>query len=771
MGSLCEQYKKALEIITKEEGELKDDTYLDKLLDCSKESLSSTQQLEDWQILPFVRNSLSEDSPDSLKVFAIRLVSVILSKLPDQVLPLLELVPQTIYRPDQEPPVLFAVCDFLCHVFETWHVPNVGIWETFLRPIMEENVGKSFHLTKVIENLTVSLILVLGRSSNAEVSKDNFAEKIDDIMDDLWTPTDEITKFLCQVKPLLKIFQEVRVNKTLLKIENAQNLRRNLMGSIKSGTLMKNFSYSEMKSILELLVYLVEDVSPVDAMSELLETIVKSGNYSDSTVKAAIYVSLKHNKRFKNLGTFFLNNLHQEEMGDECVPFCIFTISVLNSLEIFKCDSICAEVLQAFSKCQFDEDGKDLTDGRDVKLFRNFTVFFKNSLECKASVSSDILELQKPMIRILKRYMGVSDVLKSDILVFLTTVLNVMEECGNMSETIQIILVQASSVSWDVRDSALVCISSILSNPSLDKELNHCDLKKIKNVVEVAKKDCNSFIRAAASRTLAVFIENCDIGHLDQTQLINDFKSCLAADTEAISRREAVKLNQTFHHKLLKIGGENENIKAVENLMIKALFDFDWEVKVNVVNFWKSAMHLIIKQSGGSDLLERLSEHGCLTAIVIAVDDYEHLVASKARELVDITKQLTNIEGKNTKYRRVEYPVIANKHKANVVEEEDSFSEIDDVIDDIVNRKNEDLMKDFMKENPSKDLVKENIKGRNCGVSKSTVRHITPELYVSFLSDFDCDDDKDSPCRLTSVLGDIMEAARGTGLVEDIDCY
>lgn len=105
-------------------------------------------------------------------------------------------------------------------------------------------------------------------------------------------------------------------------------------------------------------------------------------------------------------------------------------------------------------------------------------------------------------------------------------------------------------------------------------------------------------------------------------------------DAETFSRRAAMELIVSLHASRLMPFEE----RTFENVMLLAVSDSDWDIKLNAVTFWDAfAKDLFINRysSGGtmlnassdlSYLMKGLTESGCLKALITAAEDCDKSV-------------------------------------------------------------------------------------------------------------------------------------------------
>jgi len=771
--------KKSLEVIKFNHGVLPDDTYIDKFIDSLKERLTDSDQLSDWGLLSFLNSVLDDNSAASLQVFAVRLSQVIVKNLPHETDRVIKTIPSSLlcYNTGQyddaetvelqanrglDTAVLHAVAGFLVELMQVSNEPavlktsqfcvQVGLWSKFVKPMLLDAVDKSLHLTKICEQLLVALVGTMVTAAEVRGRTETFAnfdKVVKQIFGDLATMAGPPAH---QTRPLLRVLETSRQSRNYMNEDKGlvRGLRQRLVGN--------TMRYSEIKDTLDLLAQL----GGSDSVKHLMLSVLDSfEDYSESTIKAVILVALKHYRDFRKCSVYFLDMFLFGKDSEEILNLCIFTVAIITSLKI--CDTELHEKITAILTKVLEDGHKDLQEGISEKLAINAVVSCRDRLSKNDKHFCELIQTKIGILaRVLKRYMGVSDSLKSNIIMLLSTVFQFSDSCENLSDVIQIILWQASGISWGIRDSAFQCISSLVSNTHLMNRLSFDQLKMVANVLQASKCDENSFIRAAVLKAFSFFVGNGGLDHMDAILLINDMKKVLAGDTEAIVRREAVGVIRTIYHNLDPV--DKETRRLIEYVMIQSLLDFDWEVKLNVVGFWNSVVEVLKDRD---NIVRELTDHNCLTAAVMAVKDYEDVVVECALKLIETIKAVSglgnNVE-RSLKYRKLERDnekcntALAGKPHHNKL-----HVNVDDVIDDIVTSEEVDLVKELISQSKKISAVDET----NCDDVQVKIK---PEKFVELLEnlDFDISDRND---RLESALDDIIQVGVGEALVEGIDCY
>ncbi|XP_053669878.1 uncharacterized protein LOC128720244 [Anopheles nili] len=156
-----------------------------------------------------------------------------------------------------------------------------------------------------------------------------------------------------------------------------------------------------------------------------------------------------------------------------------------------------------------------------------------------------------------------------------------------------IIYKRLHDLSWEVRDSALELLASIVSIseikfPAFQKHILDCDIIPV--VEAAAKNDTEPYVRASALRclTLMVKIRMLWDHSLSKLSLMNHLIEVIDSESEGVVRREAVNTVREIYanHKI-----QPQCLDSVFTVLAYAAAnDLYWEVKINALQFWRLVM-------------------------------------------------------------------------------------------------------------------------------------------------------------------------------------
>ncbi|KAK6171135.1 hypothetical protein SNE40_019390 [Patella caerulea] len=223
--------------------------------------------------------------------------------------------------------------------------------------------------------------------------------------------------------------------------------------------------------------------------------------------------------------------------------------------------------------------------------------------------------------------------------------------------------IKLCDLKWEIRDTTLEIINQIIIHL---KVTNHSP-----SIITLCKSswqslsDGNSYVRASVITLIGTlstrgdlfqkFLESTNIKKLD---IVDKLVTVLKTDSEAFPRRSAVKTLQLLNkHCLL----EDDLKTKIQEVMISTMNDFDWEVKIHVLDFWESIFVLGVSniETNGSiqngtvpsytveltrsshkvdntkqKAIESLLNSKFCEALLLGFNDYEQSVCEKATIII-----------------------------------------------------------------------------------------------------------------------------------------
>ncbi|KAL3877154.1 hypothetical protein ACJMK2_034902 [Sinanodonta woodiana] len=230
-------------------------------------------------------------------------------------------------------------------------------------------------------------------------------------------------------------------------------------------------------------------------------------------------------------------------------------------------------------------------------------------------------------------------------------------------------------IHWETRDSTLEFLRRVLEEKkNQPKVFQWVTDHQLHIHIWQCIHDQESYVRGTAIRTLAVLVSVPFVwdslimqAQLTEEDVITKILSVLESDTEAFARRSAaefiVSLNKD--EKMLKLTEIlTDNVFSTMNSAIK---DFDWEVKLTVLQFWEDILQKQLGLQRSDDpvppylplstvtrqpdltknelqrCFESLWRLGCWDTLMYAVDDYDITVVEKSCQTI---QNLINTNGK-----------------------------------------------------------------------------------------------------------------------------
>ena len=356
-------------------------------------------------------------------------------------------------------------------------------------------------------------------------------------------------------------------------------------------------------------------------------------------------------------------------------------LTTLSQFPEFHLDFIVKEFLQVLSSFIHEDPNqlpiRDLSDNfGDVKLLQiavdGLKVLCRSDHYVEKSSFSDHRWKLCNIVKKLSKVDSLNDELKGDSLSLIMITLNDNDPVSVCDVVQDLWVFHSRTTSWKVLDGILNLISN-----SLLKLANHgfTNLAVFNGFITKTFQNDNSFLRSGCLEILIAFKKNhSDLWNNYVENENKDFDKFLhnvfEDETEGIVRRKA-----SFLASLFDIDRVSPKFRKI---LINGFFDFDWEVKEILLNFWsKSIEGLLNSGMQGIELLNTLNKYDVIKALRIALQDYEF---RGLHNLYAVIKQLKIKLPKPTE-------PLKNNYKINIISKEEFNNNDNSIItdDDFIN--------------------------------------------------------------------------------------
>jgi len=790
--NLVEKYQKVLEII-KSGTSLKDDTYVSQFLEATGSILNGVEDVEKFGILNLVKNELAESSngccfgggmvtkdvedQNILWNFVIDLSTIVIKSVPELSCDLLKLVGVCEIK-NHASTNYIPVLQFYSQVFQcTSHVLEIAryickdnkFWEKFLHPV---NIAEK---NKYVTKATVDCIAAYVKFS-LEASKLNQKPKG------------------CEISVLLesnlKAMVSVGLEKTgsgifevlnkVMEILDLKSLDEFLLPLIKESI--------DFKKILKIDKYL--DSSTV--LRCYITTYLKDPDFN--TIKAhlqSIFInptqSLQSKKmvivnvaRFSELSELFLFVLEQFLETQTLFKLCqyFFSFHTVKSM-MSRCENahIAQKVFSLIAK-YFKLYSDDIYDSSYSNNFiRNLCLFSSNFFSYHDLNLFEVDLVINPIMNITKQKYEVDDFVKSDALGLLSVLLQKIGQVENLDEVVKTLCGFACDQGAlnVVRDSALLCLSKLLSNKSLSLSLSESEIELISCVILKASSGRDELVKGAAVMTqtamlmhLADQVPCSQINKFFPSKEVDALKICDKYNEE--ERIEMMKLASQVHEKMNDPG----TLDVVRSFVLTSLdVDTNWDVKVHSVQFWKAVYRkACAKHHGEPDqLIKHLEKHSFFTGVVLGYQDYEDSVKSCYYKFIkDLDFVNMNVGSEMINYtlkRKVEETSLAEpnvKKKLIKTNNWDDDTNRDDEIEDILDENDTSLVNCLTE----RSAIKENLKP----IKRKEFPSNSVQDFIKFQLDLiNPKTELNKETVLESVLDEIIQSSSEESQLDLVDCY
>ena len=408
-------------------------------------------------------------------------------------------------------------------------------------------------------------------------------------------------------------------------------------------------------------------------------------------------------------------------------------------------------------------------DSREV---RAASVFLTRQLSSGLLNPGELLPLLPTLLDTASLHLSVGESLRSCIVDLLAALFSSLPSPSslNLPDLCSKLCSLATNPShWPVQDSALSCLSSLLSNPSLSPLLAPSLTLILSSLQLCLSPHHYPYIRSSSLATLSSLLSSPASSSLSPTQCLSTLPCSspssppqlhLDPDTffeswDESSRRQLVKTVTALYTRLLGQQEAGSVLRLLEQFVLLLLWrDQDWEVKLLTADFWV----LSVKHDGRRDVW--------MTALVLGGSDYESSVRARFCGLVEElgVRRLAELAGAGGGGGREESSVPAKLRKIEKREDVAEAAEREEYIEDILEEPYEDLLENVIKR-----------KRVSAGSPGSSWTCSLPEVgcreLVAWLGEAREDRQVEPVDKLLTVLEDILHSTQEGNLIDLVDCY
>jgi len=793
--SLLEKYRKVLELI-KSGADLKDDTYVSQFLESTESVLQSKEDVHRLCIWDFILDELSEshigcsikDNVDpevqhSWWNFLVDMATTVLKSVPEFTFDLIQAV--GIFDVNSNANTnLIPLLQFYCQVFQSHsNVLEIAnyickenlFWDKFLDQVIVKEKNK--YVTKATIECVADYVKFLLKASELNYKPKGCAISVL-LESNLKSLTNKLRSNSLNYGSFCDVFEIL--NKVVEKLDR-KSLDGFLFPLVKENVnFLKVLNDGHSLTSAALKCYI--STSKVDAadfvnVKEILQSIFVDPKASLKTRKALIVNIIQ----FPELSDVLLFVLEQfsENSSDSTFLLCqyFFSFHTVKSM-MRRCEDpkVALKVFNLLSTylAQYSENLYEQNFNKN--FIRNICLFSTSFLAMHNLNLFEVSSVAEASINIAKQKYEVDDYVRSDALQLLGAILGKVEHMDNVGLVARTLcgLVCDIGALNVVRDSALSCISSLLSNRNLALALSLVDLDIIISVLLKTVSGKEQVLKSGAVVAENALIANLSdrvkctqVGQFFPSKEVDPLKICDVKNDD--ERKQLMKLASTVHEKL-----EDSDLLDVAKTFVLTALDVDtnWDVKVHSVDFWKAVYRKACLKypSKGSDpeFLKYLEKHSFFTGVILGYQDYEESVKSayfyfiKTLDLegLAVSANINDLKRKHDEFSPMEPPMKKLGTARKTLEATDGNR--DDEIEDILEENDKSLVKcltgrpnfkESNKKSKEKNLPSYSLK------DLLQLEVINPESELS------------SEAVLESVLDEIIQSCSDENLIDLVDCY
>ena len=522
-------------------------------------------------------------------------------------------------------------------------------------------------------------------------------------------------------------------------------------------------------------------------LQDYLNSILMSSKHAFSTKKKLIAMVLKtgefHNTLLEVWERFLNEPSEENTLMSQYILSC--SKEILKKMSTHKSSNATTVLTGHKVMEQLFSLYKNHSELVDDKMMRSVTQIGRECYDVHFCGIVEVDELIQTLLSIVSQRFSVDDYFKSDILAFLSVLLkncNDFPEIDNESSSIYntekilssfVTLACDQRSMYNVRDSALLCISEMFSNgvkfPFESGKLI-CALEKIfsikSKVLQPSAITCvtRSIVRQVQTKSMEIICQifpSVDLDGLTYCDVYSDEE-----------RMEMMKLASRiwFDVKRSSESKKESVCDILKNFALKSLkYDSYWDVKLHSARFWEAVLDEALDRSfAGTEMVEYLEQQHFLTGLVLGLSDYENSVKSAYFELMNtdkfrrlklvtsFTKQTDNPEGMKLMTRK------------NIPSNHLCMDYDDDQVEDILEVNDKYLVKS-LSVRPNKDL-KPSVSLKQNDAYLERVSHSQFEKFCSEVVRHPRND-VDQTGNLNSIMEDIIQSCSGECQMDLIDCY
>eukprot|EP00090_Calanus_glacialis_P027794 TRINITY_DN4412_c0_g1_i1.p1 TRINITY_DN4412_c0_g1~~TRINITY_DN4412_c0_g1_i1.p1 ORF type:complete len:805 (+),score=202.19 TRINITY_DN4412_c0_g1_i1:232-2415(+) len=646
-------------------------------------------------------------------------------------------------------------------------------WEKFLFPV---NLAEK---NKYVTKATVDCIAAYVKFS-LEASKLNQKPKgceirvlLESNLQALVSGGLNITGSGCDIFEVLNKVMEIVEQKSLDEF-----LLPLIKESIDFVKILKKDRYLDSTALLRCYITTYLDDPEFSTIKAYLQSIFINPTQSLQSKKMVIVNVAK----FSELSEVFLFVLEQflENTSETMFTLCqyFFSFHTVKSM-MTRCENTrIAQKLFSLIAKYFKLYSDDIYDSSYSDTFiRNLCLFSGNFFSYHDLNLFEVKSVINPIMNITKQKYEVDDFVKSDALGLFSVLLQKIGQVENLDEVVRTLCGFACDQGAlnVVRDSALLCISKLLSNKSLSLSLSELVIELISCVILKATSGRDQLVKGAAVMTQTAMLEHLadqvkcsQVNKFFPSKEVDALKICDNYNEE--ERIEMMKLASRVHEKFEDPG----TLDLVKTFVLTSLdVDTNWDVKVHSVQFWKAVYRKARAKHHGDPvkLIKHLEKHSFFTGVVLGYQDYEDSVTSCYHKFIkDLDFANMNVGSETINHalkRKVEEasldePTVQKKViRTNIW---DNDTNRDDEIEDILDENDTSLVNCLTE----RSSIRENLKpiGRKALPSNSV--HDFLKFQLDLLNP---QTELSKETVLESVLDEIIQSSSDESQIDMVDCY
>jgi len=640
---LVEAYGKVLEQLGRGMP-MKDDTYLAHLVDATVAIVNSVDHLHQLQILPLLEAVLTSPNKHPSHHFLLRLATSVLGKLPGLAGKLtfnLNLPSLVSDLSGEEDEALCPTLNLVGALIKSGEDLE-GVWDQLLLPLAEKYDSFLMYTKRAITDLFASyLVTTLNKGMKRMTPKGS------EIVARLETEVDQFLKLAVSVggtrfDQIIELLSNV-MNKLTANGDSDSEMFRNFFCPLVTSNLPldpllcpESWPRTPSPSLTRLLL----TCHPTEEIMLYLPLLLNS-TFTQPDLKKLSLLLAAHRPPLlaKVLPDIVPPNM--EDMVSDSPPEMFMYI-----LALHKVDTAVEQVAGCSGAVQLLLDLlKRIPD--EPPCFKGnhataFTSFIGKMVSMKFLSDEQMTQMIDPLLQSASLRLSLDESFRVSLLGLLSSVF-ASSTClsSSISPLPSLCTLALDSSYWPVQDSALSCMSTLLSNSSLSPICAKSIHPLKSSLATLLTASTSRYVRSSALRTLSCLVRDPSslltsleaLGMLPFFSLeeydsisLNINSDTFFEEYDEIYRRELIFLVADVYKQLLKTSPKS-NLEAVRKKMeMLALFmlekEQDWEVKMNSVDFWRTSFSVSPRSSAW------------MTGLKIGYGDYESSVKGEFKKLI-----------------------------------------------------------------------------------------------------------------------------------------